>query len=144
MPRPCKRRRVCAMPGWGNFGPKAYSDPERQHIHMTVDEFESIRLIDLEGLTQEECAGRMNVARTTAQAIYNSARTKLAECLVNGRELTIGGGEYVLCEASMEDCGHHGGRHCRHGEGCGNPHGQTRPNEPDELGHEGVQSAGKE
>ncbi len=71
---------------------------------MTLDEYEAVRLIDLEGLTQEQCARRMGVARTTAQAIYNSARFKLAECLVNGQELRIGGGEYVLCDGSAEGC----------------------------------------
>jgi hypothetical protein len=82
---------------------------------MTVDEFETIRLIDLEGLNQEECAERMAVARTTAQAIYNSARVKLAECLVRGMELSISGGDYVLCDGETGGCGcgHCHKRRCR-------------------------------
>lgn len=104
MPRPCKRRRICAMPGCGRFGPIGERETERPAITMTLDEFESIRLIDLEGLTQEGCAERMNVARTTAQAIYNSARVKLAECLVNAKELRIEGGDYILCDGSAEGC----------------------------------------
>jgi predicted DNA-binding protein (UPF0251 family) len=67
-------------------------------IEMTVDEFETIRLIDLERLTQEECAERMGVSRTTAQAIYNGARIKLAESLVGGRKLLVGGGNFILCD----------------------------------------------
>jgi len=59
---------------------------------LSVDEYESLRLIDLEGLSQEECAGRMQVARTTVQAIYDRARAKVADFLVNARELRIGGG----------------------------------------------------
>lgn len=110
MPRPCKRRRICAMPNCERFGPKDSSGREHQVIYMTVDEYEAIRLIDLEHMTQEQCAKQMNVARTTAQAIYNSARIKLAECLVNQKELCIAGGEYVLCE---ENSAGHSGRHCR-------------------------------
>jgi len=104
MPRPCKRRRICAMPGCERFGPMEGDDGAKQEIRMTLDEFETIRLIDLEELTQEECARRMNVARTTAQSIYNSARRKLGECLVNGKELHISGGEYVLCDGNAESC----------------------------------------
>ena len=110
MPRPYKRRRICAMPGCGRFGPIGGENAEPSVIMMTLDEFESIRLIDLEGLTQEGCAQRMEVARTTAQAIYNSARMKLAECLVNQKELHIQGGDYILCDGSAETCGHC----CRH------------------------------
>lgn len=119
MPRPCKRRRVCSMPGCGRFGPVGQEGEGLPAVTMTVDEYEAIRLIDLLGLTQEECAERMNVARTTAQAIYVSARKKLAECLVEGRELLIEGGQYVLCEEGERGCG------------CGKCHqkGRMRQNE---------------
>ena len=115
MPRPCKRRRICEMPACEGFGPKGAAAGERPTIVMTLDEYEAIRLIDLEGLTQEQCASQMNVARTTAQAIYNSARVKLAECLVNQKELRITGGDYVLCDESPEKCGcpRRCGRRCR-------------------------------
>ena len=86
MPRPLKRRRICAEPSCGRFGPMEGACVQRPMVTMALDEFESIRLIDLEGLTQEECAARMNVARTTVQAVYASARAKVAECLVNEKE----------------------------------------------------------
>jgi predicted DNA-binding protein (UPF0251 family) len=82
---------------------------------MTVDEYETIRLIDLEGFTQEECAKHMNIARTTVQGMYNDARKKLAESLVNGKLLRIEGGEYRLCDGFGKSCGDGGCR--RHG--CG-------------------------
>ena len=47
----------------------------------------------------------MGVARTTVQAIYGSARHKLAQALVQGRELVIGGGDFVLCTGEGQGCG---------------------------------------
>jgi len=109
MPRPRKCRRVCCMPANQSFGPIDKTLNDQKIIFMTVDEFETIRLIDLEGLSQEECAKQMDVARTTAQAMYNSARVKLAECLVNGHRLQISGGDFVLCDGESRGhgcCGH--------------------------------------
>ena len=113
MPRPCKRRRVCAEPLCRGFGP-----PDRDAqgtVAMALEEFEAIRLIDFEGMTQEECAAQMDVARTTVQAIYAAARKKLAECLVLGRQLVISGGEYELCrqDAPFAGCERRC-RCCRH------------------------------
>ncbi|MBP1737310.1 MAG: hypothetical protein H6Q60_1191 [Oscillospiraceae bacterium] len=104
MPRPRKRRKVCSLPECCRFGPLDSSKEPGRLVHMTVDEYETIRLIDLEGLTQETCAERMNVARTTVQGIYNEARKKLAETLVNGKVLWIEGGEYCLCEGNNCNC----------------------------------------
>ena len=84
MARPRKCRRICQMPRTTRFAPE---DGGAGEICMSLDEFESIRLIDLEHLQQEECALRMNVARTTVQSIYLSARSKLAEALVAGKSL---------------------------------------------------------
>jgi Golgi nucleoside diphosphatase len=74
---------------------------------MSVEEYETIRLIDFEGLTQEECAERMQVARGTVQNIYKDARCKLAEFLVNGNILKIKGGDYKLYNDSehIYSCG---------------------------------------
>ena len=110
MPRPFKWRKVCSRPRCTQFAPPEATDGA---VQMTVDEYEAIRLIDLEAFTQEECARRMEVARTTVQAIYQNARRKLADCIVNGRSLNIDGGEYRVCEHRSDSCGHgccH--RHC--------------------------------
>lgn len=104
MPRPVKCRKVCHMPGSSKFGPLDLKDPERQSVKMTVDEYETIRLIDLQGFTQEECAEFMKVARTTVQSIYIEARRKLADCLVNGKDLSIEGGNYRLCSGNESSC----------------------------------------
>ena len=110
MPRPRKWRKVCCLPENNRFGPLDAPANSENFIHMTVDEYETIRLIDLEGLTQEECAGHMNIARTTVQGIYNEARKKVAESLVNGKALLIKGGEYQLCDGFGNACG---SGHCR-------------------------------
>ena len=113
MPRPCKSRRICAMPGASSFAPKGRQTPEAEVIIMTLDEYETIRLVDHLGYTQEEAAASMDVARTTVQAIYESARRKLAQALCEGKELRIGGGNYILCEGRGHGCGC---RRCRNKE----------------------------
>ncbi len=104
MPRPQKCRRVCLLPQTLEFHP-AQEGPDNTPVLLTVDEYETIRLIDLEGLSQEQCSQRMEVARTTAQKIYDSARRKLAQGLVEGRPLRIEGGQYRLCDGEDGPCG---------------------------------------
>ena len=126
MPRPKKCRRVCALPRCSSFGPLEGGHPEP--VGMALEEYEAIRLIDLLGCTQEECARQMGVARSTVQQVYDQARRKLALSLVEGRRLTITGGDYALCpqgevcpgrNCARRDCG--GGRCgcgvCSHPEG---------------------------
>ncbi len=107
MPRPFKWRTVCNLPIIRTFGPLEASKTQDPLI-MSVEEYECIRLIDLEALTQEECAQRMKVARTTVQRIYNQARNKLAKALVLARDLVIEGGSYQLCDGKelLSQCGH--------------------------------------
>ena len=118
MPRPRKWRKVCCLPESNLFGPLNSPNLESEITIMTVEEYETIRLIDLEGLMQEECADRMNVARTTVQRIYNDARKKLAEALVKGNVLKIEGGDYKLCDESKQVYGC--GRCRRHRSGKNN------------------------
>ena len=90
MARPIRCRRIERQPVYRSFSPDDITAAES--VQMTVDEFEALRLLDDEGLTQEECASRMNIARTTVTAIYDSARKKIAEALVHGKRLLITGG----------------------------------------------------
>lgn len=85
---------------------------------MEIDEYEAIRLIDLEGFSQEECAIQMDVSRPTVQRIYMEARRKIAESLINGKVLSIEGGEYRLCDGLGNGCGR--GCHKRRGKHRGN------------------------
>lgn len=130
MPRPRKCRKVCCLPESNRFGPLGSPADSENYINMMVDEYESIRLIDLEGLTQEECANQMNIARTTVQGIYNDARKKLAESLVNGKVLIIQGGDYTLCDGKETYCGCGGCQRHRCGRGfAGDPEGSNSLNE---------------
>ncbi|MDO4555519.1 MAG: DUF134 domain-containing protein [Lachnospiraceae bacterium] len=104
MPRPRKCRKVCSLPGNTEFVPKN-GGRNQPVIVMTVDEYETIRLIDKQGFSQEECSNYMKVARTTVQLIYMSARKKIADALVDGMPLRIEGGDYRICDGKEEFCG---------------------------------------
>ncbi len=103
MPRPRKCRKVCRLPENGGFLPIKQCDIEP--IVLKIDEYETLRLIDRENFSQEQCGVYMHIARTTVQQIYNSARRKIADALVEGRPITIAGGEYNLCDGREHSCG---------------------------------------
>jgi len=88
------------MPSSEGFTPLGYdamnSASRCPTVMMTIDEYETIRLIDYLKLTQEECAARMQVSRPTVTHIYEAARFKLADALVNEKQLLIGGGDYDI------------------------------------------------
>jgi predicted DNA-binding protein (UPF0251 family) len=91
---------------------------DEEIVMMTVDEYETIRLIDLEDATQEDCCAQMHIARTTVQGIYAAARKKLADALVNGKKLVIRGGDYQLCGCYGADCGRGCKKQCRKYQCC--------------------------
>lgn len=119
MARPRKRRRVCGLPNIKAFGPLNGDIDHETPIILSVEEFEVIRLIDLEGLEQEQCAERMDVARSTIQRMYTEAKRKVADSIVNGKVLRIEGGDYILCEIDREQCPSCGRGRYRHGRGKG-------------------------
>lgn len=102
MARPRKNRKVCHFPQSLSFSP--VHPAEGAAVILSVDEYETIRLIDLEGFSQEACGEWMGIARTTVQMIYTTARKKLAQMLVEGKPLQITGGDYRLCDGA-QDCG---------------------------------------
>lgn len=65
-------------------------------IIMSIEEYETIRLIDYLGMNQEAAASQMDVGRATVQALYTNARRKLARYLVEGTRLSIRGGNYEI------------------------------------------------
>ena len=101
MARPKKARKVCFEP---NIAELIKPKNGRGCVELTVDEYETLRLIDYMGLTQYECALQMEVARSTIAAIYENARYKISDSLVNGKSIKISGGDYVLCQNSTHCC----------------------------------------
>ncbi len=90
-----KPREISSLPQ--NLGFRPINDFEgKPVVILTVDEYETIRLVDKEGISQEECGVYMNVSRATAQRIYATARRKIAHSLVEGLPLQIEGGDYLL------------------------------------------------
>ncbi len=102
MARPVRCRRICLEPKYDCFIPRGADGA--QEVILTVDEFEAVRLIDHEKRTHEQCAGQMGVSRTTVTEMYERARAKIAECLVEGKTLCIFGGNYTLCDGSAWSC----------------------------------------
>ena len=69
-------------------------------INLTLDEYEAIRLADMEGLYQEQAAEYMNTSRQTFARIVEHAHLKIAKALVEGKPILIEGGTVNLCEDS--------------------------------------------
>jgi predicted DNA-binding protein (UPF0251 family) len=93
MSRPISCRRISGTPGAVLFKPAGIPVGKLGGpVRMTLDEFEALRLTDLEGLYQEEVAERMGVSRPTICRILEAAHRKVAEALVRGKALRIEGG----------------------------------------------------
>jgi len=103
MSRPRKRRRICAMPTYLSFRP-LHCQENNGEVILLVDEYEVMRLIDHERLTQEECASIMGIARTSVQKMYDDVRYKISQFLVEGKFLKIEGGDFYLCNDDL-GCG---------------------------------------
>ena len=125
MSRPKCCRQIGAMPGRTCFQPEGVTTSSFDEVLLTLDEYEAIRLADLEGLYQEQAASRMNVSRQTFGRIIETARSKVANVLVNGKVLRIEGGsvsmravEPVQCprchRAFNPDCSKHNEMSCPH------------------------------
>lgn len=112
MPRPCKCRRVCAGPRASYFKPSGIPVSELEEVVLTIDEYEAVRLADLEGKYQEEAAAEMSVSRQTFGNIVASARKKLADALTNVKALRIEGGSVMITRGRRRCGGKMHRRHC--------------------------------
>lgn len=107
MARPTKWRKIAHVPAVSYFVPSERGTGEVSENILKLEELEAIRLKDLDGLEQSECADKMEVSRPTFQRILLSAREKIADSLVNGRAINIEGGNFTqnICPVKCLDCG---------------------------------------
>jgi len=122
MPRPSCCRRIAGEPACTYFKPRGVPLVDLEEVALGLDEFEALRLADLEGLYQEDAAKKMNISRPTFTRIVESARRKVAGALVNGKALKLEGGNVMVAIVRRFRCGE-----------CKNtwelPHGSGRPSE---------------
>jgi len=96
MGRMPKWRRVAFIPQITSFKPVGVPLRSLEQVCLSVEEAEAIRLKDLEGLGQEECAKGMSISRPTFHRVLESARSKLADALLNGKAIQIEGGNFEM------------------------------------------------
>ena len=110
--RPCQDRHgAVGFVAYHKLTPSAPTGgKDTEPILLTLDEYEVIRLVDLEQQTHEQCATQMDISRSTVQEIYEVARRKIAACLFHGKPLHITGGNYRICGGQEAA---HCGRCCR-------------------------------
>ena len=99
MPRPKLKRLIVNPPIMEGFKPFGIPMTDLEPVILLYEEYESIRLSDYEGFTQEKSAERMNVSRPTFTRIYEKARRTIAQAFVEGKAIFIEGGNYY-----SEDC----------------------------------------
>jgi predicted DNA-binding protein (UPF0251 family) len=122
MPRPRHCRHVAQLPQANYYKPRGIPLSVLEEVTLTVDEFEAIRLTDLEGLYQADAAEKMNISRQTLGRVLESAHKKIADALVHGKALHIKGGTIQIVTESSEDSQMHrfrrgcGGRRRRRGQ----------------------------
>lgn len=116
MPRPHRPRRICGRFQTDVYKPASVPLQDLEEIELTQDELEALRLADLEGRYQQDVAASMDVSRQTAGRILESAHRKVADVLVNGKALRIGGGPVAEADdEGVDQPGFGWGRH--HGMG---------------------------
>ena len=118
MPRPRRCRRVGCKPNYTYFKPAGIRMVDLEEVVLTVDEFEAIRLKDLEGIDQLECAEKMNISQPTFHRLIQSARKKIADAIINGKAIRIEGGDYIIATQQRKGRGGRGfGRGFGQGQG---------------------------
>jgi predicted DNA-binding protein (UPF0251 family) len=140
MPRPPRRRRVFEGLEERVYKPAGVRMRGLERVSLTLDGLEAIRLADLEGLYQEEAANRMGISRATFARVLSEAHRVVAEALVRGKALDIGGGPIARYGDAPQDSEMIGGSIDPEPAGCpGDEPGAGAEGDEDaeRSGHEG-------
>ncbi len=89
MPRPCKNRRVRGIPNSNYFKPAGVPFSSLSQVELDMDEFESLRLIYIDNLPQEEASKKMQISQPTFSRILKSTIKKISDAIVNGKAIKI-------------------------------------------------------
>jgi predicted DNA-binding protein (UPF0251 family)/rubredoxin len=122
MVRPQKDRMVAYNPQISYFKPRGIPMMQLEEVRLTVDEREAMRLSDLLGMSHEAAGRRMGVSRATFGRIIQRARLVVADALINGKAINVGGGNYRMVDQHrIFRC-----KRCKHvweaEKGTGRPH----------------------
>lgn len=98
MARPRLCRRIMFKPGATYFKPAGVRMIELEESSLGFDEFEAVRLKDLEGLDEKECAKKMNISQPTFNRLVREARRKIADAIVHGKAIKIEGGDFKMVQ----------------------------------------------
>lgn len=104
MARPCKQRCIASLPVVTGFQPRSARNLAQTPVDLMADELEALRLADVEGMSQEEGATQMNISRATFGRILERAHVAVADALVHGKPLRIGGGDVVTSRYQRLQC----------------------------------------
>lgn len=89
MPRPRLNRKICFSPNVTYFKPQGVPMSTLNLVELTVEETEALRLKNVVGLNQNQCAKKMNTSQSTFQRILTSAYTKISDAIVSGKAIKI-------------------------------------------------------
>ena len=96
MSRPFKSRKICNPPMMNGFKPFGMHFCEVESVNLQFDEYESLKLVNYEGLSQDIAAKKMDVSRPTFTRVYNNALKKIAKAFVECQSIEIEGGNVAF------------------------------------------------
>ena len=98
MARPIKPRKLLLPHKEISFIPEKADKVRNDIITLLSEEYEVIKLVDYENMNHLQAAKMMKISRPTLTRIYQRARKKIAESLVEIKTLKLEGGNSYLVE----------------------------------------------